>query len=178
MGNVNGTMYVLDLPASSCLTYLSVLNVDQFQRFMDVIRRLGDRVEKEHHQFLRDSQRLEDRSSVTNGATGPQSHAVAVDFESLVGGGGGAATTSASTNGVVSSKPTNNAWDDDVWGSIFNDDVSLFLAIHLPGTHLHCRAQSLKVPPWQQCQLRLNLSIKLTSLSPPHPDYLLVTPPD
>jgi hypothetical protein len=36
---------------------------------MAVIKKLGDRVEKEHNQFLRDSQRLEDRSATAvNGA--------------------------------------------------------------------------------------------------------------
>ncbi|KAJ3815697.1 other/SCY1 protein kinase [Lentinula aff. lateritia] len=84
-----------------------LLNVGQFQRFMEVIRKLGDRVEKEHNQFLRDSQRLEDRSAVAvDGATVTQSFVGSMDFESLVGVGSAAGKTS---------------WDDDVWGSIFND---------------------------------------------------------
>lgn len=101
---------------------IAVLNVDQFQRFMLVIRKLGERVEKEHNQFLRDSQRFEDRSAATaNGPSGTQSFAGAVDFESLVGG---------RSNGAVSVKAdteidNNKAWDDDVWGSIFsNGNVS------------------------------------------------------
>ena len=76
---------------------------------MAVIRKLGDRVEKEHNQFLRDSQRLEDRSTVitngaaTNGAAGP------IDFASLVGQAGAS---------VKQDSAANPSWDDDPWGSI------------------------------------------------------------
>ena len=89
-----------------------MLSVSQFKRFMEVIKKLGDRVEKEHDQFLRDSQRIEDRSSTPiNGiTTGPA--VGGVDFESLVGSGG-ATTVKADT--VIDSSA---GWDDDVWGSI------------------------------------------------------------
>jgi SCY1-like protein 2 len=91
-----------------------VLNVEQFQRFMVVIRKLGDRVEQEHNQFLRDSQRLEDRSATrTNGGVGNQSFAGTVDFESLVG-----------TNGAAGKKEVSSSsggWDDEVWGSILSN---------------------------------------------------------
>ena len=55
---------------------------------MEVIRKLGDRVEKEHDQYLRDSQRIEDRSAISgaNGTNGTSAGGT-VDFESLVGGG-------------------------------------------------------------------------------------------
>jgi len=96
---------------------LPVLNVEQFQRFMLVIRKLGDRVEKEHHQFLRDSQRLEDRSATAvNGSSGAKSFAGSVDFESLVGRANGATVNSDT---VVNG---DKSWDDDVWGSILNND--------------------------------------------------------
>lgn len=78
---------------------------------MAVIRKLGDRVEKEHNQFLRDSQRLEDRSATTNGITPPNLNS-GIDFESLVG----RATASA-----VKTIDNQNGWDDDVWGAILND---------------------------------------------------------
>ncbi|KAI0295520.1 kinase-like domain-containing protein [Russula brevipes] len=75
-------------------------------RFMAVIKKLGDRVEKEHNQFLRDSQRLEDRSATAvNGAGG-------VDFETLVGGAG---TATIKADGELSGD-----WEDDVWGSILS----------------------------------------------------------
>lgn len=94
-----------------------MLNVDQFQRFMLVIKKLGDRVEKEHDQHLRDSQRLEDRSATAvNGAAGTKSYAGSVDFESLVGSANGAIKADT----VVDA---NRSWDDDVWGSIFNSDA-------------------------------------------------------
>ncbi|KAF7796885.1 hypothetical protein EIP86_008070 [Pleurotus ostreatoroseus] len=82
---------------------------------MEVIKKLGDRVEREHDQYLRDSQRLEDRSATSNGATTPHVGG-GVDFETLVAGG--AATVKADT--TIDSSP--KGWDDDVWGSIFNDN--------------------------------------------------------
>jgi len=78
---------------------------------MAVIRKLGDRVEKEHNQFLRDSQRLEDRSATANGVT-PSTLDSSINFESLVG----RATTS-----TVKITDNQNGWDDDVWGAILND---------------------------------------------------------
>lgn len=82
---------------------------------MEVIKKLGDRVEKEHDQYLRDSQRLEDRSATTNGVSAPALGG-GVDFETLVAGG--TATVKADT--VIDS--TQKGWDDDVWGSIFNEN--------------------------------------------------------
>jgi SCY1-like protein 2 len=80
---------------------------------MDVIRKLGDRVQKEHNQFLRDSQRIEDRSSTAdNGLTGASKLGGNVDFESLVSRANGA-TVKADT--VIEN------WGDDVWGSIFTN---------------------------------------------------------
>lgn len=96
----------------------TVLNVDQFQRFMAAIKKLGDRVQREHDQFLRDSQRIEDRSALAvNGTTTPNLGG-RVNFESLVGGGDGA-TVKPDT--VIDG---NKSWDDDdIWGSIFSDEV-------------------------------------------------------
>ncbi|KAG7452863.1 other/SCY1 protein kinase [Guyanagaster necrorhizus] len=129
----------LVLPQLWAMSMGPLLNVEQFQRFMDVIKRLGDRVEKEHNQFLRDSQRLEDRSGVAvNGnGTNPHSFAGAVDFESLVGGAGAAAPTGTSTS--TKKQSSNASWDDDVWGSIFSDETS--------GTH--SPALSPAAPPPQ-----------------------------
>ena len=102
------------LLGNNALTSDAVLTVSQFKRFMDVIKKLGDRVEREHDQYLRDSQRIEDRSAtpingITNSAAGG-----GVDFESLVGGGS-AQVVRADT--VIDPA---KGWDDDVWGSIFN----------------------------------------------------------
>ena len=99
------------------LMWFSVLNVEQFQRFMSVIRKLSERVEKEHDQFLRDSQRLEDRSATSvNGSSGSRHYTNSVDFESLVGRANG---TSIKADTTIDS---NKSWDDDIWGSIFNGD--------------------------------------------------------
>ncbi|KAL0947336.1 hypothetical protein HGRIS_013455 [Hohenbuehelia grisea] len=109
----------LVLPQLWAMSMGPLLNLDQFQRFMSVIRKLGDRVEKEHNQFLRDSQRLEDRSATAmNGAAATQSFAGTVDFEHLVGGpSNGSAPKTETPSGETS-------WDDDVWGSIFNETAS------------------------------------------------------
>ena len=95
-----------------------VLTVLQFKRFMEVIKKLGDRVEKEHDQYLRDSQRVEDRSAINGAASIPVGPTGAVDFESLVGNSGGAVTVKTDSTGDAAKSPS---WEDDVWGSIFSD---------------------------------------------------------
>ncbi|PFH49107.1 hypothetical protein AMATHDRAFT_76388 [Amanita thiersii Skay4041] len=122
----------LVLPQLWMMSIGPLLNVDQFYRFMSVIKKLGDRVEKEHNQYLRDSQRIEDRSALASngGALGNQSFATTVDFESLVARGSASgsmiqvpvASAATSTSNVVSGNGT--SWEDEVWGSIFNDNAS------------------------------------------------------
>ena len=102
-----------------------MLNVDQFHKFMEVIKKLGDRVEREHGQFLRDSQRLEDRSAIPASGAAPNPVVGEVNFENLVGGGDG--TTVKQDTAIDGSS---KGWDeDDVWGSIFssNETVSIYL---------------------------------------------------
>ncbi len=83
---------------------------------MEVIRKLGDRVEKEHDQYLRDSQRIEDRSALTqNGVSAPKPGSV--DFESLVGGG---APNSVQPATEVNGNGADLSWEDDVWGSLLS----------------------------------------------------------
>ncbi|KAG6833472.1 hypothetical protein H0H87_006044 [Tephrocybe sp. NHM501043] len=106
----------LVLPQLWAMSIGPLLNVSQFQRFMEVIRKLGDRVEREHNQYLRDSQRLEDRSATTVNGGPVKNFAQSVDFESLVGRANGAPIQADSTT------DNNKSWDDDVWGSIFNED--------------------------------------------------------
>ncbi|KAL4250432.1 Catalytically Inactive Kinase-Related Protein [Abortiporus biennis] len=106
----------LVLPQLWAMSMGPLLSVSQFKRFMEVIKKLGDRVEKEHNQYLRDSQRIEDRSAVTtNGAH--QAPSTTVDFESLVGGG--AVIPTLKTESHIESQKTTTSWEDDVWGSIF-----------------------------------------------------------
>lgn len=100
-----------------------MLNVEQFHRFMYVIRRLGERVEKEHDQFLRDAQRIEDRSALAANSSNTQSFASTVDFENLVGRSGGVATSSDTVT-------ENKSWEENVWGSIFDDNVGLSFTPH------------------------------------------------
>jgi SCY1-like protein 2 len=80
---------------------------------MAVIKKLGDRVEKEHNQFLRDSQRIEDRSATAS--NGPMDGLTArggMDFETLVGGSG--------ATSIKADTELNGNWEDDVWGSILS----------------------------------------------------------
>ena len=96
-----------------------VLNVEQFRRFMTVIKKLGERVEREHNQHLRDSQRIEDRSITANSSSAGIGIGGSLDFESLVGG--------ASGNHGVKPEPVvgnGKTWEDDVWGSLLGSGGS------------------------------------------------------
>lgn len=109
-----------------------------------VIHKLSDRVEKEHSQYLRDSQRNEDRSAVIDPSGNPlPAFGGSVDFESLVQGSG--ASTTSTTNGMgtfadPASAPTSvpatangsksTSWEDDVWGSIL--DARTDVCLHYP----------------------------------------------
>lgn len=85
---------------------------------MEVIHKLSDRVEKEHDQYLRDNQRLEDRSAVAvNGGSLPTVNGV--DFESLVSSPQG---PSVKADTIIDES---KGWDDDVWGSIFTNGAEV-----------------------------------------------------
>ncbi|KAF8337568.1 kinase-like domain-containing protein [Cantharellus anzutake] len=100
-----------------------LLNVEQFGRFMSVIRNLSERVEHEHLQHLRDSQRIEDRSAVpVNGVTSSIAASGPVDFETLISSG--AKTGASRTSQSLPPKGENgDSWEDDVWGSMLNSDL-------------------------------------------------------
>ena len=102
-----------------------MLNVEQFREFMAVIKKLGDRVEREHGQFLRDSQRLEDRSAIP--VSGAPSNPVGgeVNFENLVGRGDG---TTVRPDTVIDG--SSKGWgEDDVWDSIFSSDENVCIEL-------------------------------------------------
>ena len=100
-----------------------VLSVGQFQRFMAVIKKLGERVEREHDQFLRDSQRIEDRSGMaSNGANGAVP-TQGIDFESLVGRSNAPTSLLNSTSISIDTADEEVAWED-VWGSL-SEPVSI-----------------------------------------------------
>jgi SCY1-like protein 2 len=103
---------------------IPVLNLQQFDRFMDVIRKLGERVAKEHNQFLRDNQRIGDKSGLhaadgSDGLNGAgmglggssNGNGGAINFESLVGQAGAGMSVKQDSSATPS-------WDDDPWGSI------------------------------------------------------------
>ncbi|KAF9532378.1 other/SCY1 protein kinase [Crepidotus variabilis] len=121
----------LVLPQLWAMSMGPLLSVNQFQRFMSVIKKLGDRVEREHDQFLRDSQRHEDKSGLAVNGTNESNPAQSgLDFENLVGRSNSQPTFPASNNAVAKPEPnggthnTVSSWDDDVWGSIFNEASS------------------------------------------------------
>ena len=88
---------------------------------MAVIKKLGDRVQREHDQFLRDSQRTEDRSAFATNEAATPNFGEAVSFENLVGRADGA---SVKPDTVIDG---NKGWDDDdPWASIFSSaEVSI-----------------------------------------------------
>ncbi|KAG9120806.1 hypothetical protein FRC07_003559 [Ceratobasidium sp. 392] len=119
----------LVLPQLWAMSVGPLLNIAQFQRFMTVIRSLSERIEKEHAQHLRDSQRVEDRSAIALNGSANIAAPTAVDFHSLVGGGrspstgAGAVTPIANGSATPTPAPT-NGWDDDLWGSILGPTPS------------------------------------------------------
>ncbi|KAF6764989.1 other/SCY1 protein kinase [Ephemerocybe angulata] len=111
----------LILPQLWAMSMGPLLNVTQFQHFMSVIKKLAERVEREHNQFLRDSQRIEDMSATRQQGNGSAPPApVAADFETLVNQSN-ASTGSSTSAPVVTATNTGGSsmsWDDDVWGSL------------------------------------------------------------
>lgn len=103
----------LILPHLFTMSMGPLLNISQFQRFMSVIRKLTDRVEKEHNQLLRDTQRIEDRSATAVNGNSSATAGATIDFESLVGKANGASVRADTVLDTSSA-----AWEDDVWGSL------------------------------------------------------------
>jgi len=146
---------------------------------MAVIKKLGDRVEREHNQFLRDSQRIEDKSAIkVNGAA--SSHTAGpVDFESLVAGANGA-TVKADT-----ALDAGSGWEDDVWGSILTPSVdvrSYWLSLKAPLMSIHrplVRKVQRRPRPPRRASIRYHLIHKLLPPRQPsrHPLAHLWTEP-
>ncbi|KAI0637126.1 kinase-like protein [Trametes polyzona] len=161
----------LVLPQLWAMSMGPLLTVSQFKRFMAVIKKLGDRVEKEHDQYLRDSQRVEDRSASTlNGAVNTPSVGGAVDFESLVANGAGTTISKTSTPAEGT-----KSWEDDVWGSIFTSgpttpalqSPTMSPPIAPPSQPVQ-RAASFPVPPLQPQTQSLPSSPKIPSALNPN----------
>ena len=141
-------LYIRKLP----LSFRVVLNINQFARFMrfvsytylcaianDVMtylqhdQNLGERVEREHGQYLRNSQRIEDWSSgfdVHGSSNSVPKLGETVDFENLIAGPAMALTSSsgleASTTTGVNGVAKSTSWEDGVCGRILDgSDVSV-----------------------------------------------------
>ncbi|TFK42768.1 kinase-like protein [Crucibulum laeve] len=166
----------LVLPQLWAMSMGPLLSVSQFQRFMSAIRKLGERVEKEHDQFLRDSQRLEDRSTTsTDAALEARAIAGGVDFESLVGRANGA---SVKADTVMDN---NASWDDDVWGSIFNsNESSSSRKSPIPSSNLTSPARSSMPSPYtptNPSRPQASRTSTLSESSPSQPIARLAKPP-
>ncbi|CUA68500.1 SCY1-like protein 2 [Rhizoctonia solani] len=116
----------LVLPQLWAMSVGPLLNIAQFQRFMTVIKSLSERIEKEHAQHLRDSQRVEDRSAIASNNS-VNTAVAGVDFHTLVSGGRSPSTAPGTitpiANGSNTPTPaptTGNGWDDDMWDSMLN----------------------------------------------------------
>ncbi len=180
MGDVHRPLWVLLL---SCVHFLlkfiswTVLNVEQFQRFMAVIKKLGDRVEKEHDQFLRDSQRIEDRSATAvNGTVDGLTTRGGMDFETLVGGAG--------AGSVKPDTELNGNWEDDVWGSILASNSEVRVSFQTRekekiglNSVIHYRA--LRSPKQLlPCQCPRNLNLRRRAFRLHHVSARPLAPPD
>lgn len=91
---------------------------------MSVIRKLTDRVEKEHNQLLRDTQRIEDRSATAVNGNSSATAGATIDFESLVGKANGASVRADTVLDTSSA-----AWEDDVWGSLLTSPAEVMRSI-------------------------------------------------
>lgn len=90
---------------------------------MAVIRKLGDRVEKEHDQFLRDTQRIGNKSATMTNSSNPGAASQgSVDFESLVGRSNGAVKADSVIDAVSS-------WDDDPWGAMLSKEPEVCIKL-------------------------------------------------
>ncbi|ELU40631.1 other/SCY1 protein kinase [Rhizoctonia solani AG-1 IA] len=153
----------------------------------EVIKSLSERIEKEHAQHLRDSQRVEDRSAIAlnNSANTP---IASVDFHSLVSGGRSPSTAPGTitpiANGSNTPTPaptTGNGWDDDMWDSMLNSapsspppaTVSNRSSLSVPAS-----TQSLPITPRPITSAARALGAKpITSAILPPPISSIIPPP-
>ncbi|KZO99308.1 kinase-like protein [Calocera viscosa TUFC12733] len=110
----------LVLPQLWAMSIGPLLSVDQFSRFMKVIRLLGDRVEREQSQHLREHQRIEQQTSGGTSIGQPSFGTNGeLNFEDLVAGGASSKPAIA-VNGATSTQHSTASWDEvDPWDSIF-----------------------------------------------------------
>lgn len=100
----------LVLPQLWAMSMGPLLNSEQFGKFMEVIRALGERVAREHGEHLRDVRRLEQSAVPTPSAVGweaPVTNGGEVDFEALVKGGSAGQAAASGADGW------GDGWDAD-----------------------------------------------------------------
>ncbi|CAE7144266.1 unnamed protein product [Rhizoctonia solani] len=175
----------LVLPQLWAMSVGPLLNITQFQRFMVVIKSLSERIEKEHAQHLRDSQRVEDRSAIASNNS-VNTTVTGVDFHTLVSGGRspstgpGTITPIANGSNTPTPAPTaGNGWDDDMWDSMLNapsspppPTVSNRSSLSAPTS-----VQSAPVTPRPITSASRALGAKLISSSIPPPPISGIIPP-
>ncbi|WOO80983.1 Protein kinase domain-containing protein ppk32 [Vanrija pseudolonga] len=140
----------LVLPQLWAMSMGPLLNADQFSRFMQVIKTLGARVEKEHSQHLREVRKMEEQTNAfSNGTTDGTPFdfnsvvgaSGEVDFEALVKGQGGASSSTAAASASL------DPWGDDGWG----DSTSTpDLESSFPGLNLSSAPVAPASPPQSQ----------------------------
>ncbi|QRV75342.1 SCY1-like protein 2 [Ceratobasidium sp. AG-Ba] len=180
----------LVLPQLWAMSVGPLLNITQFQRFMTVIRALSERIEKEHAQHLRDSQRVEDRSAISPNGSANVTSPTAVDFHSLVGGGrspstGPGAVTPIANGSTTPTPAPANGWDDDLWGSILGptpaspppSTVSARSSLSVPHGSQSTSTQSLPVTPRPISAAARALGAKPVSSALPPPISSVIPPP-
>ncbi|RIA86529.1 kinase-like domain-containing protein [Glomus cerebriforme] len=106
------------------LSIVPTLNLQQFQKFMNVIKKLSTKVEQDHSRQLQDIRTIEDNTKkFVEGGKDNYNDKVPVDFEKLVGSSGGAingSTSSSISNGAIESLP-------DPFDTPSNNRVSEFM---------------------------------------------------
>lgn len=127
----------LVLPQLWSMSMGPLLSVDQFQRFMAVIKTLGSRVEREHVEHLRAVRGAEAQTSVSApiSANGGWNHLdePEVDFATLVKSGGLGPS-------IASPAPASNGLGDDFWASTADWTSPAAAASSSALVSLHCRS--------------------------------------
>ncbi|KAH7107745.1 kinase-like protein [Auriculariales sp. MPI-PUGE-AT-0066] len=169
----------LVLPQLWTMSIGPLLNVTQFSRFMQVIKTLSERVEREHMQFLKDTQRIEDRSTASSGGINGTNSASAamtgtINFQSLVGGSSAPTSAVMASSGVSVAAPA-KSWDDDVWGSILGDQSSAVASVAIADAVTSSLSPTLSPPLTPPTRSPSSLSTSAFSI--PQSSPTLTQPP-
>ncbi|CEH15807.1 other scy1 protein kinase [Ceraceosorus bombacis] len=121
------TLAVHIIPQLWSMSVSAKLTAEQFQRFMKTVREMGDRVEREHLEYLREQRHLQDQTEsyasangahqsggLGGGVTGIGGSTGEIDFATLVGSAAGGNSSSA----LVAKDAGTNAGDPFGWDDL------------------------------------------------------------